>query len=441
MEHKGNHSTSYLEREFPDPWPDAYFRQPPAGESHADDLDMIPTESAVAGLFDRYAPGGGHQYRPGTGWMIWDNWQWRPDTEHRLTYEVRRFATELAFGSDKWVKHVGPARFARGVVSVLGSEPDNITPSEMWDADPDIIGIPGSMVYNLRTGDLRPAERWDYLTKQVADAPDSPPLGEPNPPRFLRFLKQAIPDRATRRWLQKWFGYALTARQTEHALAVLVGPGGSGKTTLAELMRDAAGDYGAHMDANALIASRYPQHSTSLAMLQGARMVTADEVTGTWDTGRVKALTGGGTLTARLMRRDNISFRPVAKLTVTTNDMPNLPGGDSGMRRRMHIVRMDRVPTNPDRHLPAKLRQEMPDILAWMLYGAWQWYEDGLGTVDPIQADTDQYFRSVNLAEHFLEDTYERVPGKWVKTSELWTAWRHWTDSTDTDPERIAVSP
>jgi putative DNA primase/helicase len=41
---------------------------------------------------------------------------------------------------------------------------------DMWDANPDILCTPGGVV-DLKTGELRPARRDDYCTKQASVTP------------------------------------------------------------------------------------------------------------------------------------------------------------------------------------------------------------------------------------------------------------------------------
>ena len=75
-------------------------------------------------------------------------------------------------------------------------------------------------------------------------------------------------------------------------------------------------------------------------MLRGARLVTASETREgrAWNEQRVKAMTGGDPITARLMRQDNFTFRPTFKLLLSGNSKPVLRNVDEAWRRRFHII-------------------------------------------------------------------------------------------------------
>ena len=66
---------------------------------------------------------------------------------------------------------------------------------------------------------------------------------------------------------------------------------------------------------NTFVAARGERHSTKLAMLAGARFVTASETQEgrDWDESKIKTLTGGDPVTARFMRKDNFTYRPQFK--------------------------------------------------------------------------------------------------------------------------------
>ena len=60
------------------------------------------------------------------------------------------------------------------------------------------------------------------------------------------------------------------------------------------------------------------KHPTDIAMLLGARFVTANETEKgrPWAEARIKQMTGGDPITARLMHKDFFTYRPTFKLTL-----------------------------------------------------------------------------------------------------------------------------
>lgn len=78
---------------------------------------------------------------------------------------------------------------------------------------------------------------------------------------------------------------------------------------------------------------------------------------------RIKSLTGGNRISARVMRGDPFEFSPVFKLWIAGNHKPTLRNPDPAMRRRLHLTPLTFVPAKPDLGLVEALREELPAIL------------------------------------------------------------------------------
>ena len=87
-------------------------------------------------------------------------------------------------------------------------------------------------------------------------------------------------------------------------------------------------------------ASKSDKHPTDLAMLRGARLVTASETEEgkAWAESRIKQMTGGDPITARFMRQDFFTYTPEFKLTIIGNHKPVLKNIDDAARRRFNII-------------------------------------------------------------------------------------------------------
>ena len=82
------------------------------------------------------------------------------------------------------------------------------------------------------------------------------------------------------------------------------------------------------------------RHPTDLAMLRGARLVTAIETEEgkRWDESKLKALTGGDPIAARFMRQDFFEYIPQFKLLIAGNHKPSFRNVDEAIRRRVKLV-------------------------------------------------------------------------------------------------------
>jgi hypothetical protein len=101
-------------------------------------------------------------------------------------------------------------------------------------------------------------------------------------------------------------GYCLTGSTREHVIFFLYGSGANGKSVFLRTLLGIWGDYAAVAAMETFIETKYPQHSTDLAMLHGARLVVVQEVDKetAWAEAKLYRVTGGEPITARYMRRD-----------------------------------------------------------------------------------------------------------------------------------------
>jgi putative DNA primase/helicase len=232
-------------------------------------------------------------------------------------------------------------------------------------------------VIDLRTGDVRPHDPLDYMTKIAAVAPRG------GCPLFLKFLDRITHgDAELIAYLRRVFGYALTGDVSEHALFFGHGTGANGKSVLLSTMAGMMGDYHKTAPIETFTATDSDRHPTDLAMLRGARLVTATETEEgrRWAESRIKTLTGGDPVAARFMRQDFFEYWPQFKLVIAGNHKPGLRSVDEAIRRRFHLIpfAVTIPPEERDAELAEKLKAERPGILQWLVEGCLEWQIEGL---------------------------------------------------------------
>lgn len=397
----------------------------------ADDLDGFAlNEDGVARAFAakfrdrlRYCHHAGR-------WYEWTGAAWRVEETNLAFHWARTTCRDLAqsglleTGSAALSKAAAASaveRFARAdrVFAVI---------SEVWDRDPWLLGTPGGTV-DLRTGAVQPARQSDHITKLATVAPESSPADfDPDLecPRWLDFLRDTTgDDPGLIRFLQQWCGYTLTGDTREHAVLFIYGPGGNGKSVFLNTVAGILGDYGRTAAMDTFMSAKGDRHSTDLAMLRGARMVTASETEEgrAWAESRIKELTGGSPISARFMRQDNFTFLPAFKLTITGNHKPVLQNVDDAARRRFNIVPFDRKPATPDRELESKLKKEWPAILSWMIAGCLDWQRNGLIRPQVVMATTAEYFAEQDTFQQWIDDCCETGAAHACTVSALWASY------------------
>lgn len=385
-------------------------------------------------------------------WYKWTGSHWQRE-ETGLAFDwARGISRELAATAGKKsaaVKAMSKAGFFRAVEICAQKDRAFAVTAAIWDRDPWLLGTPGGTV-ELRTGVIRPAEPADMITKLTTAAPI--PLDSFDPerdcPHWLAFLRQATGDDADAiRFLQQWGGYSLSGDTREEALLFVHGPGGSGKSTAINTLGDMLGDYAVNVSPETLTASKFERHSTELARLRGARLARASETEAgrAWAESRIKALTGGDTITARFMRQDDFEFKPAFKLTIVGNHAPRIVNVDDAMRRRFNVLPFTHPPDRADDTLKETLKAEWSGILSWSIAGGLDWQANGLVRPAVLVEATDAYFAEQDIFALWLEETCELGRGYADTSERLWESWQHYAshvgeeagNRAKTFPERL----
>lgn len=379
-------------------------------------------------------------------WHSWDGRRWQKDRTgavqrmakdtvrlmHReaLDLEDRKRAAEVS----KWAFRSEAEARLKAMISLARTELDVAVRPEDMDADPWAFNVENGTV-DLRTGELRPHEPTDLITK-LAPVQYDP---EAEPVRWLSFLHEIMDDDVELvDFLQRAVAYSMIGHVQEHVLLFLYGLGANGKTTFLNVLLRLFGDYGQQAEPDLLIRKRGESHPTGVADLKGARLVATSEI----DAGRrlaeslVKQLTGGDRIKARYMRQDFFEFEPTHTLFMAANHKPVVKGTDNAIWRRIRLVPFDVTipPERQDPQLGEKLEEELPGILNWALEGCRKWREEGLDAPEAVRAATADYRADMDdlggfLDEHCIIDNREDAEGK-----KLYARYKEWAEEAGVRP-------
>lgn len=382
------------------------------------------TEHGMAAAFtERYKDELRYDHKAGR-WFLWTGTHWKEDSTYRAFSYARELVAEANRNSEfKEQAITGKASFCGGVERFARTDPVHAVVPEDWDKDPYLLATPGGTV-DLRRGTLRPASPNDMMTRVTAVAPYEAPC-----PKWLQFLQEATNrDEELMTFLKRWCGYCLTGDTREHALVFGYGPGGNGKSVFLNILSKIMGDYATVAAMDTFTASHGDRHSTDLAMLRGARLVTASETEEgrAWAESRIKQMTGGDPITARFMRQDNFTFQPQFKLTIVGNHKPVLKNVDEAARRRFNIVPFIHKPNSPDKDLELKLQEEWPGILHWMIQGCLEWQREGMPRPAVVREATAEYFEAQDTFGQWLAERCILDPGLETKPSMLLKDFQEW---------------
>jgi putative DNA primase/helicase len=362
-------------------------------------------------------------------WLRWDGKCWRFD-DTVLAFDCaralcREFAAraknqKLAFG-------VAGAKKVAAVATLARADRRLAATAEQWDADRWLLNTPEGVV-DLRSGTMRPHLREDYCSKMTAVGPRG------DCPLFKAFLARIMAgDETLVAFLRRVFGYCLTGDTSEQAIFFCFGIGQNGKSVLMSTISGLLADYALSTPIETFTETKIDRHPTELARMRGARLVTATETEAGkyWAESRLKELTGGERIAAHFMHRDFFEFTPEFKPVISGNHRPRLRSVGKAMRRRLHMILFGVIIPEDERDagLAARLKDEWPGILQWMIDGCVDWQERGLAPPEAVTKATDAYFAGEDGYSDWIVDCCEPIVGVWSRSSELFASWRAWAEA------------
>jgi putative DNA primase/helicase len=339
-------------------------------------------------------------------WQVWRGTGWKEDETVRVFDLARRICRRAAANKDKAVaKAISKSRTVTAVETLARSYPSVAATVDQWDMNPMKFNTPTGTI-DLTSGDVRPHDREDYMTKIAACG--AAPTGTTHP-IWSSFLERITAgDAELIAFLQRYIGYCLTGLTSEHRFVFGYGGGANGKGTFINTFVNIFGDYATISNTDTFTETRTDRHTTEIAKLRGARLVVAQEVEEgkVWNETRIKSVTGGDKLTGRFMRQDDIEFFPQFKLFMMGNNQPTLRNVDEAMRRRLMLVpftvTIPEAERDPD--LPHKLEAEWPAILRWAVDGCLEWQRIGLAPPEAVKQATNEYFAEQDVFSMWLDE-------------------------------------
>jgi putative DNA primase/helicase len=183
-------------------------------------------------------------------------------------------------------------------------------------------------------------------------------------------------------------------------------------------------------------ASKHDRHSTDLAMMNGARLVTASETeeSRAFAEAKIKQMTGCDPITARFMHKDNFTFRPQFKITIVGNHAPRLANPDDAMRRRFNILGFNIKPDRPDLLLEKKLEAGHGRILGWAIAGCLDWQQNGLVRPALVAEATADYFAGEDLLGQWIADNCTLRPVAFEIPGRLYSDWQKYAEGNGEPP-------
>lgn len=371
-------------------------------------------------------------------WLVWDGMVWRRDTTSRVQRmakdTVRAMYREAATIEDEerrkaLASHAAKSENRQRLISMVElakSEPKVVVEASEMDADGWLLAVRNGVV-DLRTGRLMEHARSFNLMRMV----DVEYSAAAECPTWLAFLNTIFDgDTAMIDFIQRACGYSLTGDVSEQVFFFMHGTGRNGKSTFANTLAAATGDYYQKLSTESLMARHYSVVPADIAALPGARLAVAAEVEAGHRLAEtlVKDLVGGDDIRARFLHQNWFTFRPSAKLWIYGNSRPAIRGTDDGIWRRVRLIPFGvQIPAERvDGRLGEKLRHELAGILAWMVAGCLAWQQNGLGEPPAVKDATAAYREEMDFLAEFLAEACDINAGSTENATDVFHAFSQW---------------
>ena len=187
-------------------------------------------------------------------------------------------------------------------------------------------------------------------------------------PNFERVLKEALPDGEDRALLQLFAGSLLYPSCKFEAALVCYGPGGTGKSTIAESVVSILGTELVERIGMSNICDPKGYFLPKLKHV-AVNLGTELDALEVGESGNFKALVSGENIAVRPIYGAPFTMMTTAKLWFLSNSLPRFKHGTDAEQRRTRFLRFDKVPAAKDVDLKTKLIAERDGIFLWALEG------------------------------------------------------------------------
>lgn len=331
--------------------------------------------------------------------------------------------------------------------------------SDIWDKIPEYLPCANGII-NMKTGELirkGPKCAKFYMTNgsPVEWSGIETPCHE-----FRKFLLEILgDDEELLGYMQRLLGYAVSGHSNQAIWPIFIGQGRNGKDVLKNIMLYVLGSLASELKIQILGESKFYNAdgaTPEILKLRGLRMAFFSEpdISFRFDTGKIKALTGGNILTGRsLYDKTSINWAPTHTIFLISNHIPKLSETGFAIEKRMQAVSFPySYVENPDPNDPRQkkadtgLAQRIIDteasgILAWLVRGYHIFLEKGLAPPDKVLNAATKMLEDQDVIKQFINARLQvtRNQQDIIPQRELFSAYQEWFESTFNEESKMGA--
>lgn len=379
-------------------------------------------------------------------WYVYDGRIWRADEGGLKVAELAKLLADKLYTfalqikdedvRNRYIKRVQKLQLRKNRKTMV-EDAKSVHPIPMaaFDQNGSLFNCQNGTL-DLRTLEFREHSPDDYLTmvSGVNYDPDA------TCPRWHSFISEVMcNDHELATYLQRALGYALTGDTALECLFILYGATSrNGKGTTMETFLKIMGDYGKtsnpEMLSTKFSAANASGPSEEIARLAGIRFVNISEPEKkiTFNAALVKRLTGNDTINARYLHENSFDFRPVFKIFINTNYLPNVSDMtlfDSG---RLKIIPFKRHfdEAEQDKGLKSLFAEQenLSGIFNWCLEGYKEFRKWRLSSPQAVVDAIKEYRSDSDRISQFIDAWLERGEAYEVRTSAAFKLYKQWSE-------------
>lgn len=220
---------------------------------------------------------------------------------------------------------------------------------------------------------------------------------------FQSFIESAIPDDDDREMFMEYAGLCCTIDRSQQKFMVISGEGGTGKSTIINLLQKIVG----RQNISNVPLAKLGENFHAIPMMGKLMNSCADlEIDALDDVTIIKKVVGEDAISDSYKGKNIVSFENYAKMLFSVNELPIVRNEKTeAFYRRLLVLTMDRKPKSPDPGLGAKLENEIPHVIDQIMQALQRMYQRGHILVsENSEAKTRQLRIDSDTIEAFLEE-------------------------------------
>lgn len=374
-------------------------------------------------------------------WLVWDGHVWAVNKHEvvrraqEVVQDMESEAQEIEDPKERkafmsFIRSSSMAPKIRAMIDLAESARGIAVPASEFDANPNYLGCRNGLVRLGSDGVVErvPAQPEHRLTLSTGTDFDPDARSE----LWDRFIVRCQPDEDVRAWLQKLVGYTLYGSNDERLFIVAYGPTTTGKTTFAEALNAALGDYAGVTNMTVFRDNQDEKPRMDLAKVMSKRFVYAEEASQEWHLhpDQIKRVTGGAGLPVRRLYADYEERKPAFTPWLLTNAPPRIENADAAFMKRLIVVPFDQqIPKDQEvaGYRTRLMSEARAAVLAWAVRG-WQMYCADPNLATPLNAEfaRQEFVGGLSPFDVMLGEAFELDPTYREKPIALWQAYQRW---------------